>query len=58
MAAKIVAVSKPFQIKQIKELQIISQVVALASLSAAEPGYGHGYGINAVAYHPYGGYSR
>jgi len=35
----------------------IVAVVALASLSAAEPGYGHGYGINAVAYHPYGGYS-
>merc|ERR1712115_675653 len=35
----------------------IAAVITLASLCAAEPGYGYGYGINAVAYHPYGGYS-
>merc|ERR1711887_310984 len=35
----------------------IAAVITLASLCAAEPGYGYGYGINAVAYHSYGGYS-
>merc|ERR1711970_650808 len=35
----------------------IAAVITLASLCAAEPGDGYGYGINAVAYHPYGGYS-
>merc|ERR1712055_707156 len=35
----------------------VAAVITLASLCAAEPGYGYGYGINAVAYHPYGGYS-
>merc|ERR1711970_1627161 len=35
----------------------IAAVITLASLCAAEPGYGYGYGINALAYHPYGGYS-
>merc|ERR1711962_907460 len=35
----------------------IAAIITFASLCAAEPGYGYGYGINAVAYHPYGGYS-
>merc|ERR1711970_1567302 len=35
----------------------IAAVITLASLCVAEPGYGYGYGINAVAYHPYDGYS-